>query len=191
MSGKMKDSYPLNNLEFLDDLQGDSDFAVISAALPHAGMKENYRRHCNLVVEARKYGYYILVIQWLENGSLSEEELLFLPNIREKEAIELGRRYDQASILFKNVAGFFELTTSEWGDHGIGETIRFYSRNARISEKDFAEAFSQWRQGDRTSLNTQTSSSQLMSLRAYVHRVVFAANPDGSRPKYLVYDYKG
>lgn len=189
----MKQSDSFEPLRFLDFELSGSDFSVISAFQPKEPREENDLRHTHLIFDIRKagYGYFILVADWLENGVVMEEKLLFVPKISAKDAIGFGRTNDQASILVKASTGLCELAASNRGGHEIGEVIRYFSKKSTISEKEFVEAFSQWRQRDRTALNTQTSSSQLMSLRVYVHRIVFASNPDGSRPMYLVYEYKG
>ncbi len=191
--GNLKQSDSFEPLRFLDFELSGSDFSVISAFQPKEPREENDLRHTHLIFDIRKagYGYFILVADWLENGVVMEEKLLFVPKISAKDAIGFGRTNDQASILVKASTGLCELAASNRGGHEIGEVIRYFSKKSTISEKEFVEAFSQWRQRDRTVLNTQTSSSQLMSLRVYVHRIVFAANPDGSRPMYLVYEYKG
>ena len=83
-------------------------FAIISASRGEHSMEENVERTRQLKADVRslKLGYVELVggyVETDENGNKIEviEPSLLIPGISKEDAIELGAKYEQESILFK------------------------------------------------------------------------------------------
>ena len=94
----------------IQHMEGSDVFAVISPYLRKLSDEENDRRAREMkkVVRSMGYGYIPMDAGYehQDTGGIGIEESLFIPQITKEDAMELGRRYDQESILFKDRDGF-------------------------------------------------------------------------------------
>jgi len=88
-------------------------FTVISAYRGENTRKENKDNHINLKKTVRDMGYGFIEMGggYREEEGFVDEMSLFIPSISKKEAIELGSKYNQLAILFKNNKEFVEIDT--------------------------------------------------------------------------------
>lgn len=164
----------------LEHLRKDEEFAVISAYRTERTEGENRKYHAQLIPDVRDlgYGYFILNAKWAEEGKVSTEKSLFVPHMSRAEAVEMGDKYDQYSVLVRDESGILEVASSDKYGKKKGEVIRVFSDKPSISESDFVGAFSQLAKGTGAARNKKV---QLQELQSCIHRVAFAAEPDGNR----------
>jgi len=98
----------------LQHINNTDTFAVISAFRGSNSDRDNYDLHKQLMADVRSKGYGFIEQKsgytYQEPGSAEEgtvdEMSLFIPKITEAEAMELGNKYGQESILFKDDTKF-------------------------------------------------------------------------------------
>jgi len=85
-------------------------FGVVSAFRTENSGAENKQLHKNLKIQVREMGYGFIEMKggWVEEGMFSSEESLFIPKINKKQMLELGKEYDQFSVIYKDKSGFYE-----------------------------------------------------------------------------------
>ncbi|NIU01654.1 MAG: DUF3293 domain-containing protein, partial [Nitrosopumilaceae archaeon] len=78
-------------------------------------------RHKQLKKEVRNMGYGFIEMEgaYPEGGKTAREKSLFIPNIKRQEIIDLGVKYDQDSVMFKDNTEFVYIGTNEYT--GIGK----------------------------------------------------------------------
>lgn len=165
----------------LEHLRKDEKFAVISAYREEKTEAENRKRHEQLIPDVRKfgYGYFVLRAKWgVEGKEPSVERSLFIPHMSRDEAVEMGDRYDQYSVLVRDESGILEVASSDKYGKKKGEVIRVFSDKPSISEQDFVGFFSQLAKGTGAARSKRV---QLRELQSCIHRIAFAAEPDGHR----------
>jgi len=112
----------------IQHVEGDDDFAVISAYRSSNTDDENLKQHAKLKDEVRKLGFgyieqssgYTYKDASTGESEVRQERSLFIPKIDYKNAMLLGAKYNQESILLKNKEKGFVLiyTTSGVKDDG-------------------------------------------------------------------------
>lgn len=116
-------------------------FGVVSASLDSLGEKENAKRSAKLKGDIRSLGrgFIALDSKWELEGVVSSEISFFVPQLTEKEALKLGKKYQQWSVLSKLDDGrFVHRGTSS--DAGVGKVLDVFTKTL-VSEKDFKGAF--------------------------------------------------
>lgn len=90
-------------------IESNKDFGIISAYRGNYSEKENLQRTQNLKNDIRSLGYGFVNVKggYVEtdiNGVQTEviEQSFFIPLIAFKEICNLGRKYDQETVLYKN-----------------------------------------------------------------------------------------
>lgn len=110
-------------------IQSDRTFAVISAYKYDLNIEENIKRHEALRRDIKNLKGKIGFIEqksgytYLETNEQIEERSFFIANIDKEAALELGRKYEQETILFKDANSFSEIETNS------GKTIRTYDKS--------------------------------------------------------------
>jgi hypothetical protein len=136
-------------------LNSEYPCAVLSAYLymdPDTGvlvsLEENKTKQGELMKDLQQqgYGFFPLRAKFKENDTISEEESLCVPKMSFDEAVKMGQKYRQFSVLAKDENGIFgEVNTR----NNVGEWIRIFNpKNTKISEEDFVGAFSQLMRGN-------------------------------------------
>ena len=121
----------------------NSTFGQISAFRGEFSREENEKRHEQLKkdVRAKGLGFVEMSGGFKEEDGNVQELSLFVPNISRKDAIELGERYGQFSILWKDPTQFVEIGTNP--NAGIGTIKNTFKKNGKVldlnqdSIKDF------------------------------------------------------
>jgi hypothetical protein len=124
--------------------QGKRAFGVISPFRGELPKSENEERYKELKKAVRTLGYGFIEMQggFKEEDGFTLEKSLFIPNISRKEIVDLGIKYDQYSVLYKDSDEFLEIgTNSNAGIKRVKNRFQFKDRNslelAQDAMKDF------------------------------------------------------
>jgi len=100
-----------------------TEFGVMSPFRKEKSDKENEERYKELAKSVRDsgYGYIPLRGGYTEEEGFVNERSLFIPKISRKEMIEYGKKYDQWSIIHKDLKDFAEIGTKQ--EAGIGKIL--------------------------------------------------------------------
>ena len=101
----------------IQHIEGERTFAAISAYVFELDRETNEQRHEQLRNDIRTMGYgyiemdaaYTYKSKKTGNTKWAYEESFFIPNITKEQALNLGREYDQETILWKDPEQFVEL----------------------------------------------------------------------------------
>lgn len=124
-------------------IQNDNSFGVISPFRGEVSIEENFGRLIELKDYIRsnlKFGFIELEGGFKEkakNGKYRwvEERSLFIPKIRKSDLIELGEKYDQDSVVYKDNDEFVLLSTNK--NDGIGKTLTNFVKQNDKDKLDF------------------------------------------------------
>ena len=106
----------------------DADWAIVSAFRPERSLADNLELHGELKNYCRKkYGFIEFVSRWVEDGESFDERSVFIPGIQDDEAIALGKRYDQSSVIIKSGDSCREVCTTPFEGCSVGDVVRAYS----------------------------------------------------------------
>jgi hypothetical protein len=116
-------------------------FAVVSASRGEYSNEENEERHVELKVLIRKMGYGFIEMKgsYRERNGFVSEKSLFIPSIKRKEAIELGKRFEQEGVLYKDDKEFVEIDPSNGNIKS--EFIKSSGKDNLKLSKEFVENF--------------------------------------------------
>ena len=91
------------------------NFGVMSPFRKEFSDKENLERYKELkeLVREKGYGFIELKGGYQEETGFVNEKSLFIPNIKKKEMMELGKKYDQFSVIIKDKNTFAEIGTNK------------------------------------------------------------------------------
>lgn len=122
-------------------LTSGKDFAMISAYRSDNTVDENKKLQNQLKKDVRAlgYGFIEFISKWVEDNFSSDEESLFIPNIKKEEIINLGKKYKQSSIIFNDK----EYCTTPFENYKPGDIVRTYNlnKNEPMNLKDAEEIF--------------------------------------------------
>ena len=125
----------ISTSRILHHLKDDGTFAIISTFRPErvkndadATLKMNMKLLKELKAKCRqnKHGFTEFVSRWSEQDqdtgeiNSSDERALMIFDISEEEAKELGKEYNQSSIIFKDKESCREICTNEFSDWDTG-----------------------------------------------------------------------
>lgn len=110
----------------------NSTFGQISAFRGEFSREENENRHEQLKKDVRNKGLGFIEMSggFKEEDGNVQELSLFVPNISRKDAIELGERYGQFSILWKDPTQFVEIGTNP--NSGIGTIKNTFKKDGKV-----------------------------------------------------------
>ena len=123
--------------QFVED--NKKQFAVISASRKLNSDEENEKNYIELIKDIRDLGYGYIKMRggYKEKTGFVREKSLFVPNIKKSEIIELGRKYNQDSILFKDVNKFVEIGTNK--ETGIGKILMNFKKQSNVDNLNLAK----------------------------------------------------
>lgn len=131
---------------FYQRMTPESEWAIISPYRSEYSEKENRERMVKLKSEVRKlgYGFNQLLSRWVEDGENFDEQSLFIPNMKSDEAIKLGKKYEQSSIIINNADGCYEICTTPFENNKEGDVVRKFnlSGNSPMNISDAEQVFS-------------------------------------------------
>ena len=116
------------------------NFGVISPFRKEFSNKENLDRYKELkeIVREKGYGFIELKGGYQEEDGFVNEKSLFIPNIKKNEMLELGKKYNQHSVIVKDSNAFEMIGTNKTA--GIGKVLdKFETGGRSISVDDVGE----------------------------------------------------
>lgn len=131
----------ISTSRLLKHLADDNSLAMISTYRTERTEKENLRllKELKNTVRSMKLRFSEFVARWVEtdlenpqNTITSDERSLMIYNISMNDAIELGKKYDQSSIIFKAKDKCAEICTvpfTDWegNEHKEGQVVRVFN----------------------------------------------------------------
>ena len=118
------------------------NFGVMSPFRKEFSDKVNLDRYKELreLVREKGYGFIELKGGYQEETGFVNEKSLFIPDIKKKEMIELGKKYDQFSVIIKDKNTFAEIGTNKnAGINSVQNSFDIGGRN--ISVDDVGDKF--------------------------------------------------
>jgi len=113
-------------------------FGVISAY--RAGESDNKENHKKLKDMIRKMGLGYIEMKGgykEDEGGFVNERSLFVPNIKRKDVIDLGKEFDQDTVLYKDDKEFVSIGTNR--STGIGKIIVSFKKGSGKDNMDLAK----------------------------------------------------
>ena len=146
----------------------DSVCAIISPYRGEYSEKENKQRMIKLKSEVRKlgYGFNQFVSRWVEDGEAFDEESLLIPDIPFRLAYQLGKQFEQSSIIYKDSKALREICTTAFETYKPTDVVRTFnnSGNHVLNIKDAQEIFSR-RKGGPVSMPKKGSNKKPFTLK--------------------------
>lgn len=138
----------------------DENFAIISPYRSENSSSQNKSNLIQLRKDVRElgYGYNELIARWVEydqeteQNVSSDERSLFIHGMTKNQALILGKKYKQSSVIIKDSSGCKEICTTPFNyeedgkiiNFEVGDVVRTYniSGDAVLNIKDAEEIFS-------------------------------------------------
>jgi hypothetical protein len=128
------------------------DFGILSAFRGSNSDKENKARHEELKKAIRQMGYGFIELRGGYKGDEGyvEELSLLIPNITKKGIVDLGRQFQQHSVMYKNDQDFYYIGTNE--EAGVGKVLMRFKKgegqdNLELAKHKVVDFFSQLKKG--------------------------------------------
>jgi len=128
------------------------DFGIVSAFRAVNSDKENKARHEELKKLVREMGYGYIEMRGGYKGDegFNEELSLLIPNITKKGIVDLGRKFQQHSVMYKNDQDFYYIGTND--EAGVGKVLMRFKKgegqdNLELAKHKVVDFFSQIRKG--------------------------------------------
>jgi hypothetical protein len=115
------------------------DFGIVSAFRGTNSDKENKARHEELKKMVRQMGYGFIELRGGYKGDEGyvEELSLLIPNITKKGIVDLGRKFEQHSVMYKNDQDFYYIGTNE--EAGVGKVLMRFKKGAGQDNLELAK----------------------------------------------------
>jgi len=129
-------------------IEGDKSFGVISPFRKYYSEKENLERYNELkkiIRDRLKLGFIEMEGGFKEEGEWVHEKSLFIPNIKKEDLIEIGEKFDQYSVIYKDKNEFIEIGTNDFSVKGqvLSDFIKKgWNKNTQINSELTKELFS-------------------------------------------------
>jgi len=135
-------------------ITNSNQWAIISPYRPVEELPagdSNQKRMSQLKSDVRNLnlGFIQFISRWVENGEAFDEEALLIPNISRDKAFELGQKYNQSSIIYKDDKGCNEICTTPFETYSVGQIVRTYNLSGEnpLNINDAEEIFSRKKSG--------------------------------------------
>jgi hypothetical protein len=104
-------------------IEKTENFGVMSSFRRENTKEQNLESYKELIALVRKMGYGFIELKggYQEESGFINEKSLFIPNIKKKEMMELGKKYDQHSIIIKDKQAFAMIGANKGA--GIGKVL--------------------------------------------------------------------
>jgi len=115
------------------------DFGIVSAFRGGFSDKENKARHEELKKMVRRMGYGYIELRGGYRGDEGyvEELSLLIPNTTKKDTVNLGRNFQQHSVMYKNDQDFYYIGTNE--EAGVGKVLMRFKKGAGQDNLELAK----------------------------------------------------
>jgi len=126
----------------LTHIKGNNNFGVILFFRKEIPDKENEDNYKELVSIVRSMGYGFIPLKggYIGDEGFFAEKSLFIPNIKRKEIIDLGIKYNQFSVIHKNDNNFALIGTNKAA--GVGKILDTFKTDGKgIDVDDVGDMF--------------------------------------------------
>ena len=95
------------------------------------------------------FGFIQFVSRWVENGEAFDEESLMCPEMDGDTAIELGKDFEQSSVIICEDGKVYEICTTPFETYTDGDIVRTFnlSGNTPMNIQDAEEIFAKRKGG--------------------------------------------
>lgn len=134
----------------LNHIQRDDTWAIVSPYRSENSDIENKKLMLQLKSDVKsKYGFIQLLSRWVEDEINFDEQSLFIPKCSLRDALALGHKYNQSSIIFKNDEGCVEICTNPFENYDKTDIVRTFNINTNkaLNIEDAIEIFSKRKGG--------------------------------------------
>ena len=117
-------------------------FGVLSPFRKENSDEVNDEKYKELVSIIRSMGYGFIALRggYVGDEGFFPEKSLFIPNIKKSDIIELGKKYNQHSVLFKDEENFTMIGTNKVA--GVGKVLDiFKTKGKNINIDDVGDKF--------------------------------------------------
>ena len=132
-------------------ITNSNNWAIVSPYRSEYSQTENEQRMTKLKLDVRKlnYGFIQFVSRWVENGEAFDEESLLIPKMTENDAIELGKKYEQSSVIVCSDGNAREICTTPFETYNSGDIVRTFNLTGDkpLNIKDAEEIFAKRKGG--------------------------------------------
>lgn len=127
-------------------------FGIVSSFRGQYSKEENLKRHADLKAAVRGMGLGFIEMKggYVEGETAVEELSLFIPSVKKAQIIELGKRFEQHSVMFKDEGSFSYIGTND--ESGVGKTLSTFKagagkENMDLSKNAIKDFYSQLKKG--------------------------------------------
>ena len=132
-------------------IKSGEPWAIVSPYRYEYSDDENRHRMTELKADVRGegYGFIHLISRWVEDGIAFDEESLLIPKCSEEDAITLGKKFEQSSVIVSHDGRCVEICTNPFENYSEGEVVRTFNLNNEtpMNIKDAEEIFSKRKGG--------------------------------------------
>jgi len=109
-------------------LTDENTCAIISPYRSECSDNENKLRMNSLKLQVREmgYGFNQFISRWVEDGQAFDKQSLLIPNITKDQAIFLGEKFEQSSIVIKDSESCREICINPFEDYKSGQVVRTF-----------------------------------------------------------------
>lgn len=150
----------------------ERSFGVISAFRQELSDAENVDRHRALIrdVRALGLGYVEMRGTYTEDGVTSQEKSLFVPTMTKKQVMDLGIKYGQDTVIFKDADEFIMVSTGPRLGVGVVD-MRFQAgagrSNLELAQSAMKEFFSNLLKGSHSGHQFQFKAEEKVDTGYY------------------------
>lgn len=107
----------------------NSTWAIVSPYRGENDDKTNKSLMSSLKSDVRSlgYGFVEFVSRWVEDGEPFDEKSLLINNCKPEEAIDLGVKYHQSSVIIKDGNKCVEVCTNDFESYKRGDVVRTFN----------------------------------------------------------------
>ena len=135
----------------LQHLRGGEPWAIVSPYRYEYSEEENKHRMTELKsdVRGKGYGFIHLISRWVEDGVAFDEESLLIPKCKEEDAIALGKKFEQSSVIVSHDNECKEICKNPFEKYSEGQTVRTFDldNDTPMNIKDAENIFSKRKGG--------------------------------------------
>jgi len=158
-------------------IEKTENFGVISPFRKGIGDEKNLDRYKELreLVREKGYGFIELKGGYQEETGFVNEKSLFIPKIKKEEMIELGKKYDQHSVIIKDKNMFAMIGTSK-KDGNVNKVLMTYDISGKKISVEvpiknvFDDFFSKLLKGSHSGKRFQFKMQEKVETSMYYHQ---------------------
>ncbi len=114
-------------------------FAIVSPYRPENTEETNKKLMVQLKSDVRSIGlgFNQFVSRWESDNQAFEEESLFVAGMTKEQALRLGEKYNQVSVIVSDGKEMVEIATKDFENYKEGQVVRTFNLDTDAPEKIF------------------------------------------------------